>query len=126
MAGLLDGEGTIGIASFGKGQYRSPYISISSTTPEIMEWLKDNFQGSVSTHKTYQDHHKQSWSWKLTKLDSVKNLLSEVTPYMLEPDKVRRANMILTEYSIVTVRNGKYSPEQLSKKLDFEARFLRR
>lgn len=125
MAGLLDGEGTIGIArSDTKGRFRAPYISISSTTPEIIQWLKETYGGHVSIQKTYQDHHKQAWSWKLRNLSDLYDLLDNVLPFMLEPDKIRRGTLILNEYKAVTPRNGKYTSEMLERKQEFESRFL--
>lgn len=125
MAGLMDGEGTIGIARADtKGRFRAPYISVTTTTPEIAEWLQSNFGGHVCKQKVYRDHHKPSWSWRLKNLDQLFNLLEGILPYMLEPDKIRRANLLLNEYKTVTVRNGKYTPEQMEKKLAFEANFL--
>lgn len=125
MAGLLDGEGTIGIARFDtKGRFRAPYISVSSTTPAIMQWLKANYGGNISTQKVYQSHHKQSWSWKLRNLPQLFELLENVLPHMLEPEKIRRGRLILDEYRLVTPRNGKYTPEMLERKRNFESRFL--
>lgn len=125
MAGLLDGEGTIGIArSDSKGRFRAPYISVSSTTPEIVEWLKKNYEGYVSVQKVYQAHHKPSWTWKLRNVPQVFALLENVLPYMLEPEKIRRGRMLLDEYKTVTPRNGKYTSEMLERKRAFETRFL--
>jgi hypothetical protein len=124
MAGLLDGEGTIGITYAGKSPYRSPYISVTSTTPEIVDWLKDNFGGIVCSQKTYQPHHKKSYSWRLRNLSDITELLENTTPYMLEPEKIRRAKLILEIYPTVTRRNGKYSEEQTANKLEFEKTFL--
>ena len=123
LAGLLDGEGTVGISK-NSSKYRTPYISVTSTTYEIVKWLEDNFGGHIAKQKVYQDHHKQSWCWKLVNRQQVDDLLINTLPYMLEPDKIRRGHMILDEYSKVTNRNGKYTPEQLAAKIDFENRFL--
>lgn len=125
MAGLLDGEGTIGIArNRGPAAYRSPYISVSSTTPEIIEWLVENFGGRACKQRVRNDRWKESWSWRVTSWSDIENILTNVLPHMLEPEKIRRGNLLLTEYKSVTVRNGKYTDEQRERKLDFEARFL--
>lgn len=47
-----------------------------------------------------------------------------ILPYMKEPEKIKRAQLIVNEYKQLTPRNGKYSKEQLSKKLNFEERFF--
>lgn len=125
MAGLLDGEGTIGIArTRATAQYRYPYISVTSTTPEIIRWLEDNFAGRSCAQSVRNENWKPSWSWRVTKWDDIQTILTNVLPYMLEPEKIRRGNLLLNEYRTITPRNGKYTDEQRERKLDFEARFL--
>ena len=122
-AGLIDGEGTIGLVKANKNQFKSPYVSVSSTTFELVDYLKNTYGGYISKHKVYQDHHKQSYSWKINfhkAIEFIKNIL----PYLKEPEKIRRANLIINEYSKVTKRNGKYSSNELKSKLDFEYRFF--
>lgn len=125
MAGLLDGEGTVGITYLrGGATWRSPYISVTSTTPEIIAWLYDNFGGSVQNQKVYQDHHKPSQTWKLRNVPQIIELLINVMPYMLEPEKIRRGTMLVNHWHEVTPRNGKYSQEGFILKRDFENEFL--
>ena len=125
MAGLMDGEGTIGIArNRASDLYRKPYISISTSTIPIQEWLLENFGGHVSISKKYQEHHTQAYSWKLRTVSPIMELLREIRPYMLETEKIRRADLILNEYASITVRNGKYTEEEKQAKLNFERRFL--
>lgn len=123
-AGLIDGEGTITLSRQNKkALWRCPIISCSSTSYELLQFLKDNWGGSISKHKTYQDHHKQSWSWKLCRRRALA-MLHEISPYMLEPEKVRRSRMLLDEYLEITPRNGKYSEDLKLRKASFELRFL--
>lgn len=124
MAGLIDGEGSIGLSYHTNKLYRSPSVSVASTTPEIVQWCKDNYGGSISTKRVYQSHHKPSWAWRIGRWDQIESLLLTILPYMLEPEKIRRANLILSEYKLVTVRNGKYTESQRKAKLEFENRFL--
>lgn len=125
MAGLLDGEGTIGIArARASAQYRFPYISVTSTTYEIVEWLQENFGGSIRKHTERNERWKQAWSWKVARWDDIEDILTGCLPYMLEPEKVRRGNLLLSEYKAITVRNGKYTNEQRERKLAFETSFL--
>lgn len=123
IAGIIDGEGTITLSKVRKSaQFRAPVVSVSSTTLEILEYLKSHFGGSIVKHKVYQKHHKQSWSWKLDYTRAVK-LCEAILPYLLEPEKRRRAMLLIDVYGRVTSRNGKYSPEQLSAKMAFEHDF---
>ena len=40
IAGLIDGEGSIMLQKFHHNEYPSPCISISSTTLELLHWIK--------------------------------------------------------------------------------------
>jgi hypothetical protein len=122
-AGLIDGEGTITLTHKRNNQFRSPCVSVSSTTLELVQFLEKTYGGSISKHKVYRDHHKQSYSWKVHYNQAI-SFLTKVTPYLKEPEKLRRANLILTGYKSVTKRNGKYSSDELEAKLAFEDVFF--
>lgn len=123
IAGIIDGEGTITLSKVRKSaKFRVPVVSVSSTTLEILEYLKSHYGGSIVKHKVYQEHHKQSWSWKLDYKRAIK-LCVDVLPFLLEPEKRRRAKLLIDVYGRVTPRNGKYSPEQLVAKKAFEHEF---
>ncbi len=124
-AGIIDGEGTITLSvSNTRSQYRVPVVSVSSTTPAILEFLKQHYGGSISKHKVYKDHHKPSWSWKVTFNDAIK-LCKEIEPLLLEPQKRYRAEMLVNGYHAVTKRNGKYNPSERAAKLRFESEFFK-
>lgn len=127
-AGLVDGEGTItlGIATSKSNNknFRLPIVSMSSTSIELLEFMKARYGGTICSHKVYQDHHKQSWSWKAVYSDAVK-FCEVIGPILLEPEKRHRANLIATEYSLVTKRNGKYSEAELAAKYEFQERFFK-
>lgn len=122
-AGLMDGEGTITLSRRNGGEFRSPIVSMSSTTYELVQFMKDSFGGCVSSHKTYKSHHKPSWVWKISG-DSAINFLRSVSPHMKEPEKLRRSQLILTQYKAVTKRNGKYNTKDREAKFAFEALFF--
>ena len=124
IAGIIDGEGSIVLSKRRKtAVFRTPIVSVSSTTLGILEYLQSHYGGSISKHKVYQEHHKQSWSWKLDHSRAVK-LCEDVLPYLLEPEKRRRAKLLVDVYGRVTMRNGKYTPEQLEAKKAFEHEFF--
>lgn len=123
-AGLIDGEGTVGLVRNRKQDpYRRPYISVSSTTYEMMTFLKEHYDGYIINQKTYKAHHKQAWMWRLPDTKSLA-LLKQILPYLIEPEKRWRATLIVEEYKSVTPRNGHYTEEQKLKKEDFEYRFF--
>lgn len=125
VAGIIDGEGTITMSvSNTKSVYRVPVVSVSSTTLAILEFLKKRYGGTISKHKVYQDHHKQSWSWKVVYNGAI-DLCQEIYPLLLEPQKRYRAEMLVNGYHAVTKRNGKYNPNERAAKLRFESEFFK-
>lgn len=123
-AGFIDGEGTITLTTKRlNSKFRIPVVSASSTTRSILEFLQNNYGGHISKHKIYQEHHKQSWSWKINYNNAI-FLLERIYPYLKEPEKRRRAKLIITDYKIVTPRNGKYTKSMEESKLQFEKEFF--
>lgn len=123
-AGLFDGEGTVTLSKQkASAKFRTPTVSVSSTTLSLLEFLKELFGGSIVAQKVYQDHHKQSWSWKLD-YNRALNFLCQILPFMREPDKIRRAKLLLEVYPSITPRNGKYTEEMIQSKLEFEHEFF--
>ena len=121
-AGILDGEGTITLTK--ESTWRYPSVSVTSTTRELIDFLVDTFGGTVCTQKRYKDHHLPAWSWRIVRDASIE-MLVHVRPYMREPEKLRRANLILDCYKSVTPRNGKYTLEGVMKKRAFEVSFFK-
>ena len=123
-AGIIDGEGTITLTkTHSNNEFRYPVLSVTSTTYSFLEYLKSHFGGTIVSNKVYKENHKQSWHWTLVG-NKVLNLLPKILPYMLEPSKVYRANLLVSEYNKLTPRNGKYTDEMKSSKRDFEYRFF--
>ena len=69
-------------------------------------------------------NHKDCFTYVL-QYDSVLTLLEAVEPYMVIIAKKQRAKLILREYKNVTVRNGKYTLEQLKLKENFYSNFMK-
>lgn len=123
-AGIVDGEGTIGLAkNNGDSVYKSPYISVSSTTVELINWLHSKYGGTVCRHKPRKANHSPAFSWRLRTKAKVFELLRQVLPYLKVPDKIKRTTMLLNEYDKHTKRNGKYTAKEQRDKLQFERRF---
>ncbi len=123
-AGIIDGEGTITLTkTHSHNEFRYPVLSITSTTYSFLEYLKSHFGGTIVSNKVYERNHKPSWHWTLVG-NKVLDLLPKVMPYMLEPSKKYRANLIVNEYKKLTPRNGKYTDNMKLLKKDFEYRFF--
>jgi hypothetical protein len=123
-AGLIDGEGTIGLCRQHPAEYRSPFVTVPSTTYELIHFLQVAFGGTVSSKRTYKTGHSKSWVWSIRGNAAI-NFLDNLLPWMREPEKIRRATMLAHEYKSVTPRNGKYTDEAKTLKRDFEKRFFK-
>lgn len=56
LAGIVDGEGTITLASKNKGQNRRLAITVSNTDRELLEWiLKVVGVGIITTKRLYKE-----------------------------------------------------------------------
>ena len=99
-------------------------VSVTSTTIEILYFLRDLFGGNIITRAKQKEHHKQTFVWQVSR-DRALLCCERVLPFLLEPIKLRRAWMLVEEYKIVTPRNGKYNEKSLRLKADFEKRFLK-
>jgi hypothetical protein len=120
IAGVIDGEGSILLARCHKKDlWRTPVVSVSSTTIELIDALLYFAGGVVCRHKTYKKHHKQSFSWRVTGRAAV-DLCGCLKPLLLVPEKQHRANLIATDYVNCTPRNGKYTKAQIVRKQQFE------
>lgn len=123
-AGLFDGEGTVTLTKAHKrNKFRAPVVSVTSTSIDLLNFLKENYGGYISQKKLYKKHHKQSWAWSAS-YDIAILFLSKITPFLKEPEKLRRARLILKSYKSVTQRNGQYTEKQYIAKLTFEQQFF--
>lgn len=121
-AGLIDGEGSITLAKYGR--FRFPLVSVSSTTLGFLEFLKTQHGGYISKKsRKAKEHHKTGYAWSVQR-DKALVVLERVALYLLEPEKKRRADLILSRYKGVTPRNGRYSAEMESAKFEFEKEFF--
>lgn len=122
-AGLIDGEGTITLTKQGKGKTRSAAVTMSSTTIELLEFMKSHFGGHIIKLKSTNPNWKQAWHWQISYNRSLE-VLELVAPYLLEPRKRQRAELILLKYKAVTPRNGQYTSELLEDRVQFETEFF--
>ena len=124
VAGIIDGEGTITLSRMRKtDQWRTPVVSVSSTTIEILDAMVAVFGGHICKHKVYKDHHLPSFSWRVEGRKAV-DLCTQLKDSLLVPSKRKRASLIATKYLTCTPRNGKYNAATTRKKQQFEDAFF--
>lgn len=123
-AGLVDGEGSVCLTRRKANEHRSPSISVPNCAATLTSWMWVTFGGSLSGKRPSKSNHRLSTVWSLSG-DKALEVLRLIRPYMREPEKCRRADLLLRDYKRVTSRNGKYAAEALRKKRSFERDFLR-
>ncbi|MBN3383426.1 hypothetical protein [Clostridium botulinum] len=126
IAGIIDGEGSIMLLKFHNNQFSSPCVSISSTTIELLEWIKSVTKvGTIKRNKNYNtEKHTDSFTYTIKYNDAI-NLLIQTEPYLVIKNKKTRARLIIEKYKSLTPRNGKYSNEMLKAKEEFYKEFMR-
>lgn len=96
-AGLFDGEGSVKAHSqvvSGKRYYHAR-VSVTNTERALLRFLLTEFGGHITkASKRTKKHHKQVWRWEATCRIAVA-FLTRVLPYMREPEKIRRAGLVL-------------------------------
>lgn len=124
VAGIIDGEGTITMSYVHKtNKWRTPVVSVSSTTIEILNALVAFCGGHICKHKVYKSHHLPSFSWRVHGRKAVE-LCSHLKTRLMVPEKRRRAALLATKYVACTPRNGKYTQTQTHKKQQLEHAFF--
>ncbi len=125
IAGIVDGEGSIMLIKFHSNEYPSPCVSISSTTLELLNWIKLKVgTGTIITKKNYNiERHLQCYSY-VVKYNAALNLIFDIYPYLLVPAKKKRAKLIVSKYKELTPRNGRYSDSLLKLKEAFYEEFI--
>ncbi|MEX2165315.1 MAG: LAGLIDADG family homing endonuclease [Sulfuricaulis sp.] len=124
IAGLIDGEGTIALTRKHRGEYRQLMVSISSTEPPLLKYVKKAIGAGRITNKcTHQANHTPSVTYAISNRQALA-LLEQVRPY-LKTYKAKRAHLILRSYIRLTPRNGKYTLALLKERDIFIEKFLR-
>lgn len=125
IAGIIDGEGSITLTRMHKGENRRPCILISSNDIEMLVYIQNIIGGTINTKKNYNpSKHQQSYTLAFKNKTQVFYVLEKTLNYLRVSKKKKRAEWILTQYDVVTLRNGKYNANALKKKLQFERKFF--
>lgn len=123
-AGLIDGEGSVLLTKQSRhNQFRAPVVSATSTTRPLLEFLVEYYGGHIVPQKKRNDNYLPAWKWSI-RYNKALNLLKQIIPYMREPNKVKRTKLLLSMYKKLTVRNGRYTSEQIQAKQQFESLFF--
>ena len=123
VAGIIDGEGSITLTVKQKGGTRHLTILVSSTDETLLKYLQKIIgAGKILTKRVYKPHHKPAYTYSISNRQAL-SILSQAAPY-LRTYKLRRAQIVLAQYILVTPRNGKYNDELRKKREKFVESFF--
>jgi hypothetical protein len=97
LAGILDGEGTITVTR--NRQYKRPTfqyrvrLAVYNTNKSLIDWLCQEFGGTVSCNKSRIVGSKDLYVWRLMSLKDIQKLLKECIEFLIV--KKRQAELAL-------------------------------
>jgi len=118
LAGIIDGEGTITIAKakIRKGRKSHLYslrMSVGNSEKRLIDWLQENFGGSVHILRRKRGKKRPAWQWVLGSQDTY-NLLKELRHYLVI--KREQADIGIAFYQrTLTHKSGRRVPMRLNE-----------
>ena len=93
IAGIVDGEGYIGIYKHPDNYtiYRT-IVGVTNTDLKLVDWLHEMLGGNIYEKPSYGKNHKTQYNWKLNGTHIV-DLLKAIRPYLRLKDE--QADIIL-------------------------------
>jgi hypothetical protein len=92
-AGIIDGEGCIGVYSFGHKKNLYPQLNVTSTDKELCEWLRDLFErGRIC--EVNRSGQRRYWRWDCVG-NAALDVLLTVEPYLVIDRKRKKVNCSL-------------------------------
>src|SRR5712671_4828910 len=84
LAGIFDGEGSVGFYSGGKGRISRTYVftmEVKMTYKPIIDLFYETFGGSVGFRKKYKSHYKDQWRWRVVG-PKARDTFMQLKPYL--------------------------------------------
>lgn len=86
FAGLIDGEGCIGLHSAGRGKKRRIAVKVNMTCEQTVRALHDRYGGQFRKRKLVCGN-KQQWEWRCINKEAV-DVLTKIRPFVITKRKV--------------------------------------
>lgn len=80
IAGILDGEGTVGFHK-NNGRFIAPNVAVVNSNKEVLNWLKNEIGGGISfnSHGT----NKVCSTWQLDRTRDIHAFLNAIIPFLI-------------------------------------------
>jgi len=82
IAGLIDGDGHIGIRIGPRGKL-SPLIQFHNSVKQVSVYLNNLFGGTVAYDKPKKENDRTIWKWMLQGYDGCQNFLNKVKEFLI-------------------------------------------
>lgn len=115
IAGIIDGEGTVTLSRAHVEELPAPKVSVANNSLELLTWIREKVGSGVIIKRSKREpHHKDHYVLDISNNWAL-NLLMEVKEYLII--KKSHAELLISRYKAVTPRNGRYTKELLSGKI---------
>ena len=115
IAGIIDGEGYMGIRKCKRKSGRvvyAPMVSVKNTNREVLDFCCLYFGGKVYTEQRVSPSGKTFYAWQIVKRKLIINLLETVLPYLII--KKKEAEALLEFFRCCSFGKKRLSEEELS------------
>ena len=112
LAGIIDGEGTIGVYKLAQGR-RFDYfqqISVGNTEVLLIYWLVDNFGGRIPKIRKGKGNRKDSYVWALYGSNSYKLIKKVMSHLLLKQEQADNAMELWEKVSKFVYNRNKPRP----------------
>ncbi|MEM9895528.1 MAG: LAGLIDADG family homing endonuclease [Bacteroidota bacterium] len=115
ISGFFDADGSIQLNKIHKNQLPSPVITFHNNEKELLISIRDyilyelDITGSLVVKR--KDGYRDQFELRYTYFTKVLSILQKMRTY--HPRKKKRI-LLVQEYSLLSRRNGKYTPKELA------------
>lgn len=114
-AGVIDGEGTIGIATVKpRGRRKSPsfrgYVSMAQTDIRLCIWMQERFGGRIFSYPARKPGQKGIHHWRIGG-PTILDFLSDVRPYLVL--KGEQADLVARLYTETEFKQRRSLPSDI-------------
>lgn len=81
LAGIIDGEGYVGVHSHGAGKNQRFVMQVNMTDKDIVELLHATLGGHMRYKKPYREGYKPQWLWRVT-AKQARCVYTQLEPYL--------------------------------------------
>jgi hypothetical protein len=129
ISGFFDADGSITLCKKSKNElYRTIRLDFTNTYINILEEIQKymleehNIKLHLSTKAAKKENHAVGYSLTCNSNQECLKLCRLLDSH--HPKKLHRINTILKYHDVVTMRNGKYTDKQVTRKLAYERLFF--